>query len=283
MAEESLSAWLAVREGADSAARSAVLTRSMVDRGAALTPIRVLDLGAGTGSNFRFLAPRLGTSQQWLLVDHDPRLLQEAKTRAAAAGYAGTCEIETRTIDLDALDDPGIFAGRHLVTASALLDLVSEQWLATLASRCRAVGAGALFPLNYNGRSRCTPAEPEDEEVRALMNRHQRSDKGLGGVAAGPDAADCARRCFLAEGYQVRVETSDWILGPELRELQSQLVEGWAHAARELVPGQRSWIENWLARRLAHVAAGRSHVVVGHDDVAAWLSARPPTGPARGR
>jgi len=132
-------------------------------------------------------------------------------------------------------------------------------------------GAAALFPLNYNGRSRCTPAEPEDEEVRALMNRHQKSDKGLGGVAAGPDASDCAERSFLAAGFHVRRETSDWVLEPGQGELQVQLIQGWAHAALELAPERRQSIADWLARRLAHVTAGRSHIVVGHDDVAAWL------------
>ena len=30
-------------------------------------------------------------------------------------------------------------------------------------------------------------------------------------------------------------------------------------------------VNSWLARRLAHVDAGRSHVTVGHEDLAAWL------------
>lgn len=268
MPAESLSGWLSLREAADSAARSAVLTRAVIDHLAGASPIRILDLGAGTGSNLRYLSSRLAVPQHWLLVDHDPRLLEEAKRRAA---NTIPLEIDTRTMNLVTVDRPEIFSGRHLVTASALLDLVSPQWLDTAAARCCEVGAAALFPLNYNGRSRCTPAEPEDEEVRALMNRHQKSDKGLGGVAAGPDAPDCAERSFLAAGFHVRRETSDWVLEPGQRELQVQLIQGWAHAALELAPERRHRIDDWLARRLAHVTAGRSHIVVGHDDVAAWL------------
>jgi hypothetical protein len=143
--------------------------------------------------------------------------------------------------------------------------------LGALAERCQSSGAAALFPLNYNGRSECTPAEPEDELIRRLMNQHQRaSDKGFG-RAAGPDAIDCAERRFAAVGYQVRRETSDWLLLPEQRELQRQLIEGWAQAAEEIAPEQSAMIHDWLARRLAHIETGRSQVVVGHEDVAAWL------------
>jgi hypothetical protein len=61
------------------------------------------------------------------------------------------------------------------------------------------------------------------------------------------------------------------MLLPEQRALQRQLIEGWAESAEEMAPAQTSMIHNWLARRLEHVEAGRSRVVVGHDDLAAWL------------
>jgi hypothetical protein len=37
-----------------------------------------------------------------------------------------------------------------------------------------------------------------------------------------------------------------------------------------MAPDEAAMIRGWLARRLAHVDAGRSHVIVGHDDFAAW-------------
>jgi len=268
MSADSLSTWLALREPADTAARSAALTQAIVDRLPHDRPLRIVDLGSGTGSNLRYLSSRLPVPQHWLAVDRDPDLLAEVPARR------GACDVETLCRNLggpDDLDDPVLFAGRHLVTASALLDLVSDRWLRVLAERCRAGGAAALFVLNYNGRSRCTPVEAEDDAVRDLMNRHQRTnDKGFG-RAAGPDASDCAERWFAAAGYQVRRESSDWTLAPEQSGLQRQLIEGWAQAAEEIAPQDAPMIRRWLARRLAHVESGRSHVVVRHDDLAAWL------------
>jgi hypothetical protein len=128
-----------------------------------------------------------------------------------------------------------------------------------------------LFALTYNGRSRSLPEEPEDDAIRELMNRHQRTrDHGFG-QAAGPEAADCAARSFAAAGYRVRREASDWVLLPDTQALQRQLIEGWAEAALEIAPDQAALVGSWLSRRLAHIEAGRSRVTVGHEDLAAWL------------
>ena len=108
--------------------------------------------------------------------------------------------------------------------------------------------------------------------VRELMNRHQRTDKGLGGPAAGPEGSAAAERVFEAAGYQVERAASDWSLGPSEQEFQRQLIEGWAHAASEVAPDQSKTIADWLTRRLARVEAGRSRIVVNHVDMMAWLS-----------
>ena len=290
--DDALAGWLRLREPADTAARSASLTDTIAGEIVGTEPVHVLDLATGTGSNLRYLAARLPGRQRWLVVDRNSALLAHVPAltsawgaarrydvRADADGYVIRgerleCHVETRRLDLSTLDDAEIFVGRHLVTASALLDLVSEQWLSALAARCRAVGAAALFAVTYTGRSVCSPVEPEDGMICDLLNRHQKTDKGLGGPAAGPDAAQCAARCFAQVGYHVRTAPSDWALGSGERELQRQLIEGWAEAASHVAPGDVSRIERWRARRLEHVDTDRSRVVVGHLDVAAWLPRR---------
>jgi len=287
--DEALSEWLRRRESADSAARSTALTQTIVDALPVEEPLRILDLATGQGSNVRFLAGHLPGSQHWLAVDRSAELLAALRGRmvewGAAQGHTVSregelcsirgaeleCEVKTKQMDLATLNQREIFAGRHLVTASALLDLVSEPWLVTLAARCREVGAAAIFTISYNGRSSCFPDEAEDAPIRDLMNQHQKTDKGLGGPAAGPDAVVCAQRCFEDAGYRVRREPSNWILTPDDADVQWTLIDGWAQAATEMAPERSRLIKSWRARRLAHVDADRSHLVVGHDDLAAWL------------
>jgi hypothetical protein len=283
---DSLSAWLALREAADWSARSEFLVQRIGD---ALTQggvVRGLDLCTGTGSNLRYLLGRLPGRQQWLVVDRDSALLEGVPARLSAWAHAKGCtvttdgpvshvrgarfdaQVETRQMNLERLD-AAIFEGRNLVTASALLDLVSESWLRLLAARCQAAGAAALYSITYNGQSSCDPAEPEDDMVRELMNLHQRTDKGLGGPAAGPEAWAVAERVFEEAGYRVERASSDWLLEPSEQEFQRQLIEGWVHAASEIAPRHAGTIVAWSKRRLAHVDAGRSRIVVGHVDMAA--------------
>ncbi len=284
--DDTLSTWLHLREPADVAARSETLTRLIAGALPGDEPVHVLDLGTGTGANLRYLTPRLPNRQRWLVVDRDAALLAlmpavtsswgaarhyDVRTSANGCVIRGErleCDVEARQLDLGTCTDVELVAGRHLVTASALLDLVSERWLKALAAQCRAVGAAALFAITYNGSSSCSPAEPEDEMIRDRLNRHQKRDKGLGGPAAGPDAAECAARCFAEVGYTVRTEPSNWTLGSAEQELQRRLIEGWAEAAME-TGADASTITRWRDRRIGHLDAGRSRIVVGHLDVAA--------------
>src|SRR3954470_4634590 len=86
--DQSLSRWLALREPADFAARSATLAHVAALRLAAADPVRVVDLGTGTGSNLRYLIDRLPPRQEWLLVDRDSRRLDEVSHRVQAWGMA---------------------------------------------------------------------------------------------------------------------------------------------------------------------------------------------------
>jgi len=260
--------WLALREPADRRARSARLTREIADRVIDRAPVRVLDLACGTGSNLRYLARHLPPIQHWLVVDRDPALLARLR-KPMSWGIVVSVHLHRRDFaNLDAIVE--LFERASLVTASALLDLVSARWLDALADRCRAARAPALFVLSYDGRILCTPRDPDDEMVRALVNRHQRTDKGFG-PALGPDATDHAQRSFAERGFVVDRERSDWMLDRGDPDLQRQLIDGWASAATEMAAADAAAIDRWRKRRLEHVAAGRSTLVVGHDDLAAWV------------
>jgi len=259
--------WLSLREPADAAARSTRLTGTVADVLRSRAGLRVLDLGAGRGANLRYLAPRLPAPQEWLLVDRDAVLLQRVHSAGAP------CHFTTLQRDLTSLGSSrDLFADRSLVTASALLDLVSEDWLQELVDRCGAAGSVVLFVLSYDGRIECTPDDAGDAMIRALVNDHQRTDKGFG-PALGPGAAAAVVRHLSSAGYNVEQDRSDWVLSPAMHVLQRQLIEGWADAAAAVRPERAPAIDAWRIRRVSQASAGRLEIVVGHQDVAGWLPA----------
>jgi hypothetical protein len=282
--------WLELREPFDAAARAEPLVtelRAHLGSGTPGAPLAIVDLGAGAGSNFRYLAPLLGGVQHWRLADHEPKLLEAAiatthawaEARGAdvrrsgaslairAAGFA--CDVECEPVDLADLSAVELPRG-GLVTAAALLDLVSHEWLDSLARGCRAARAGIYFALSYDGRTTASPAEPEDAEILTLFNSHQRSDKGFG-PALGPTAADAAQTLFAAHGYSLSFAQSDWVIGHRASAMQLALLDGWLDAAGEVEPPRRAALTGWHERRRAHVAAGLSVLRIGHVDLVGWL------------
>ncbi|TGN67704.1 class I SAM-dependent methyltransferase [Paracoccus liaowanqingii] len=251
--------WLALREPADIAARDAGLLAGAV-AAAGADPV-ILDLGCGTGSTLRTLAPHLPAHARWHLVDNDPALLERAATEAP--GRAETHALDLR--DLDALPLEGV----TLVTASALLDLMPAPWIAALAAHLAKAGLPFYGALSYDGAMTWDPAFPEDAQITRAFNDHQRGDKGLG-PALGPDAATRAAAIFAAAGFRVTEGDSPWRLDAETAPLQRALLEGIAGAAAETgAVGAAAWGD----RRAA--AAADSLCVIGHRDLLA-LPARQP-------
>jgi hypothetical protein len=260
--------WLTLREPLDSVSRSEDLCTRLANGLARPvdSPLSVIDLGAGTGANFRYAAPRLGGAQEWLLVDHDASLLAEADLQLAKRGAPASCRIRHLQLELATGLQRLSFPVGGLLTASALLDLVSEGWLRELIGLAAAARVTVWFALTYDGRIDCLPSEPEDAEVRELFNRHQRTDKGFG-PALGAAAASVTEWMLAQHGYRIERALSDWCLGRAQPALQRSLVEGWCSAACEVAPSRAPALRHWLDRRLGHIDAGRSDLRVGHVDM----------------
>ena len=249
--------WLALREPYDHAARDHGLTAAFVE---ALGPSpRLVDLGSGTGSNLRYLAPHLPPDQKWVCIDYDRRLLDVLQSDTPSVVEVGTVCLDLAQKLDEVPIEPGIG-----VTSTALLDLTSEAWLDQLAERCRQ--STVLMTLAVDGVLEWRPHDPMDELVAAAFWRHQATDKGFG-PAAGAHAAGYLARRFRDLGHDVRIARSDWVFSAEDSVILDPLLHGIASAALEIEPDQP--IQPWLDRRLAHIEEGRFSMTVGHEDLLA--------------
>lgn len=240
--------WLALREPADREARNTDL-RHEAARLAGHHPI-VMDLGCGAGSTVRALADVLPEDTVWRLVDNDSALLDTAQTLVGPGSTTHLANIN----EVSALP----FEGVTLVTASALLDLVTEDWVRRLAAVLRVPFYAAL---SYNGQMRWDPPLPDDQSITEAFNRHQLQDKGLG-PALGPESVETTQRVFESVGATVTVAPSPWQVGPEQSALHEALVRGIAEAAFDM--GEPSALD-WGKARVA--AASTTQCTIGHDDI----------------
>ena len=254
--------WLKLREPYDQRARNTLVLDAVLDLLAGRPSVAIVDLACGTGSTFRALSPRIKARQAWRLVDNDLSLL------ARAPRSSRDINVTAAPIDLNrdleaAFDNPA-----DLVTTSALLDLVSAEWLNRLAVEAAARGLPVYAALSYDGRTELTPSDPLDKRIVDAVNRHQRRDKGFG-PALGPSAAETAIATFERVGYVVTHGLADWDFRPDDREIQTEILAGWAAAAREIGDPPKREIIDWLKRRRTLIADGRSSIRVGHVDLLA--------------
>ena len=256
--------WLALREPYDARARNSMVLRAIAEAVADCASISIVDLGCGIGATLRALTSRLPRKQNWRLVDNNVAALECVQAIKPAPA------VEVKTVLLNLVDglQAALDGPVNMVTTSALLDLVSREWLEQFVRHSVARQLPVYAALTYDGRVALRPVDLHDAAVIAAVNRHQLSDKGFG-PALGPSAASCAVGLFRAAGYDVIEGNSDWTFGPVDREIQLEIFTAWAEAAREAGAVPIADLELWLSARRDAVARGRSELCIGHVDFVA--------------
>jgi hypothetical protein len=158
--------------------------------------------------------------------------------------------VETRQSDVARVD----LAGATLITASALLDLLTADELANVVAAVVGAGCPALLTLSVTGRVELTPAEALDRRVAGAFNAHQRR-----GGRLGPDAGAVAAEAFRGAGMEVLTRTSPWRLGAAQAALIAAWLTGWVGAACEQDPELDAGA--YARRRLAQVTVGHTDLL----------------------
>jgi len=285
--------WLRQRELFDTAARDRALARGFADalRQRQQGPLRIIDLAAGSGANFRVLAPLLGADQMWSLVDHDPALLnaQVTETRSWASNAGWHCaiadagiEVNTGTATWQARPQPlDLAQALHAldlsacdaVTTTAFLDLVSTEWIDCFCDQLVRAQRPLLATLTVDGRRTWQPEQAADTGISAAFARHQGGDKGFG-QALGAAATDYLAQRLAAAGYTVSSARSDWQVGAAHGAMLRRMAEETVAVACETEPAATALYAEWLSQRTAQIEAGLLLLTVGHLDLLALPPAR---------
>ena len=258
--------WLALREPADAAARAPDLVEHL-GRHLPATGRRVIhDLGCGTGAMGRWLAPLLPGPQHWVVHDRDADLLGVAVADPPGPAADGaSVTVEAKQSDITRLYT-GDLAGATLITASALLDMLTEDEVAGLVTVCAGAGCPTLLTLSVVGRVHLSPADPLDRRVAAAFDAHQRRATERGRLL-GPHAVGVALVEFGRLGAEVLVRPSPWRLGPLQAALAAEWFTEWVGAACEQQVELAAETDAYTRGRLAQARAGQLAVTVDHADL----------------
>lgn len=252
--------WLALREPVDARARDAALLDAAAEAVGEAERKTILDIGCGTGATYRALSPRLDSTIRWQLLDNDEALLDEARR------LHGEAVTLIRT-DLNAIQAlPLSEAG--LVTASALFDLCSEDFIDRFVTQLAEGGTELYAALSYDGEMNWSKPHPLDGVFTATFNAHQLSDKGFG-PALGPQATTVLTARLKARGYQVRTAESPWVMTPEDADMQRIFLNGIVRAVLEYGELDEAEIRDWVDYRQKMVTDEASSCRVGHQDILA--------------
>jgi SAM-dependent methyltransferase len=217
--------WLDLREPFDALARNEALAARFLARLPARP--RLLDLGAGTGSLFRWLAPRIGRAQAWTLVDADREMAEAAfdtvADRAEAVGLrvtfpsrrcllvhapGGAWRVEALVADLAEAPDNLPLHEADAVVNSALCDLVSRPWIERMAAALRVPFYAALC---VDGRDRFSPPHPPTPRWRRAFGATSGATRASGVRRWARRRRTPIAQAFRARGFSVESAASDWV------------------------------------------------------------------------
>ena len=262
--------WLAARVAADDAARGATvstllpeLSTYLIDAAGPLSTVQIIDLGAGTGANQRWLAPRLPIRQRWLHLDHNPMISRSlplpAETMIIDEGVEALGQLLTR-----ASGDP------QLVTCSALLDVLTTEQIQAVCSAVIDNRVPAFFSLTVTGGLRLSPTDPHDQLLLAAFNDHQRRAGG-----AGPEATTLTVNLLREAEFAVTTQETPWRLTAKSgMAFVDQMLEERLAAAVAQDPALARTAAAWLELRRAQLAAGLLQIELDHCDILALPGGR---------
>jgi hypothetical protein len=262
------SEWLALREPEDAATRSrdlALAAADLLPQG----PIVVHDLGSGTGSMMRWLAPLLPGPQEWILHDWNAELIERAVNGKPPVDRDGAAiSVRSRTGNLADLR-PTDLVGASLVTASALLDVLTSREIHAIVNACVGARCPALLALSVTGDVRLNPRDELDDDFKDAFNAHQLRDSNTR-QQLGRYGAPIARGLFAEAGWHVRQSTTVWRLDEQRPGLLSEWLGGWVEAALEQDPGLRFKAKRYRQLRDGQMDRRELSAQIRHVDLLVW-------------
>ena len=244
-------------------------------------PIKLADLGSGTGSNALFLSENLNSRHaEFHLVERETYLLEEARRRIQEKN-AGCYEERNGVVSLrkGAYQHAFYFYNELasefmrrkvdllVVCASALFDLFTEEEFNALLKGLKSGHTALYGALNYCGTA-FFPSCEMDEKFVGLYENHMSRLLRKGRPMGKRTMAYIQDVMNPENGWNLAVSDSPWLLGAKDSDFISQNLDFYEKALPELVVNQeeRTEFNEWMAEKRRMIAGRKLAMRVYHQD-----------------
>lgn len=280
--------WLSYRFTCDAEARNQGIERKFLQFFDHMPRLCLVDVGAGTGANFRYYFDKIKQNQEWTFIEQNPHLIrashiclekfalhhdygfhQNNDTITITAGnkkahiklIQGTLQHIEELTDLEEID---------VVTANAVFDLVPFEHFDTFVGKLKAKDVCLLSTLNYYETSFIPFSESDGRFIR-LYHMHMRRPQPFG-IAMGPDC--CEEMLDLLHQHQMLIEQegSQWHITRRNTTMQHFLLHFIENAIHELnlADCEQKAFNEWITEKKELCHKRELEIYVDHNDIFAY-------------
>lgn len=282
--------WLALRYEYDTKARNSVIEAACLQYFDTLSHLKLVDVGAGTGSNCLYLLQQLPQNQHWFLLDHNPLLLQAAKQqflqRIAEFQFQLIEEQENRiswtefgkkiTVEfhcglLQAIDTLIPIETIDLVVANAVFDLFTLKEFEDFAQIICSHEIPFYTTINYYEMS----FYPNSKKTQLYIDYYEKHmQRPLPqGQPMGKTVTKNLQQLFASKGYEVAIGKSNWELKPAADSMFQYLLKFMESSIPELLTEKEQIdFKNWLTEKKEAVNHKKLSGKVAHFDIWATIN-----------
>ena len=251
--------WLFQREKVDNLSKNISIIKKINSFFKSYNEIRIIDLGTGTGSNFRYLSKKIKyKNQSWTLMDLSKSSLNEAKKNIVINNKIK--KINLKHDDIIKNIHQHTFKDYDLVTGSAFLDIMPLDWFNKfykLNTNTKLV----YFSINYDGYFKFFPKHNLDKDVLKLFNNDQKSKKNNKNKAVGPDCSDIINNCF-SKTHKCYLFKSNWT---DVKNKKFQLM--FLDFCEKIIKKNRKTnLLDWIEFRKDNIINNKSKLTVNNKD-----------------
>lgn len=281
--------WLSYRAACDTAARNKSIERKFLEFFDHKPTLDIVDVGAGTGANFRYYFNRIKQNQHWTFIEKDARLTEETNACMAQFAQQQGYKLEQKNSNLIHISADTkqasikIIQGslhdiEHLVslpdadvvTANAVFDLISYEQFDALVHKLKKEYVCLLSTMNYYEIS-FLPFSEADMRFIHWYHMYMKRPQSFG-IAMGPDACEEMLDLLHQHGMIIVQEASQWHItrnNTAMHHFLLNFMEDAVHSLN-LAACEKEAFDQWMAERKQLCRERKLEIYVDHNDIFAY-------------